>query len=542
MVNIAEKMKWIILLKCFIFSGCHHFDEENRDNTGPVSELNDFKNKYTALMWEESFAGNAIDTSIWRFENQNYWNFGEYQDFTNSIKNASVENGSLNITLQRETDGTKRKFTSASLSTRGKKSFRYGRYEIRAQVPFGKGIHSFIGLKTNNDSGTFVRECETIDIINHLGKNPNNIRSIVRFLDDKGHYLSRGVSFGYKSTEPLQREFHTYTLVWEKNQLVFFFEEIPYLKIIPEILLPHDFGFDEAAYLLMNISMGGRWAGEPDEVLNSYPQNFKIDYIRYYTNPELDTTKPEAYTLDLPGYDNYNALVWSDEFNGPEIDTTKWNHETGDYWYNNEIQSYTDDPVNSYVAHENLVLTAHKGKLKDKTIRDYTSARMTTIHKMALAEGRIDVRAKVPFGKGIWPAIWMLPVENTFGYWPSSGEIDILEVIGDEMNVVHSACHYGENGDHHGKGIDYIVPFDLSDDFHVYSLVKEKDKLWWYFDGTPIHYISKELVSPVFYPFNEEFYLILNIAVGGNWPGYPDSTTIFPQRMLVDYVRVFDKN
>jgi beta-glucanase (GH16 family) len=137
----------------------------------------------------------------------------------------------------------------------------------------------------------------------------------------------------------------------------------------------------------------------------------------------------------------------------------------------------------------------------------------------------------------------MLPTDEKFGGWPKSGEIDIMEVVGHQPDTLHGTVHYGSdwpNNQH--KGSLYVLPKgDFSEDFHVFSIVWDKDLIRWYVDGKRYFMVKPEDLKPHHYPFNEKFHLILNLAVGGNWPGNPDATTIFPQKMLVDYVRVYKK-
>jgi len=527
-----------LFMPFLLFISCSDNEKGSPGKLEPVFPLLD---SYTELAWEDDFTGKTIDTSVWVFEPGGYWGYGEFQEFTAHPRNSFLEGGKIIIQLRKETGDKDTIYTSSCLSTRGKKHFQYGRYDIRAKMPFGEGILALFAIKQVNDSNHFIRESETIDVFTSIGKNPGKTVGTLRFSDDSGKYLylSAYVNKEFKHPKTYDNAFNLYTLIWEKNQICWYINGEPFYRVTPESVLPYNFGFDRDGYLIMNLTVGGKWAGEPT-FLTSFPQKLEIDYIKYFKESKAkdQNTKHE---LNLPDYDKYTNLLWSDEFDNNYLDTSIWIYESGDRWANNEIQAYTEDTSNSFIRNSNLIIRALKTPSHVKTNREYTSARLITMGNMSLVNGRIDVKARMPFGQGIWPAIWMLPTENKHGSWPFSGEIDILEVIGHEMDVVHSACHYGENCEHHHKSTDYHVPFDLSDDYHVYSLVKEKDNLWWYFDGTPIHHVSKNLLSPHFYPFNEKFYLILNIAVGGSWPGYPDSTTIFPQTMEVDYVRIFSK-
>ena len=157
---------------------------------------------------------------------------------------------------------------------------------------------------------------------------------------------------------------------------------------------------------------------------------------------------------------------------------------------------------------------------------------------MELQYGRIDIRAKMPKGQGIWPALWMLGANIDQVSWPSCGEIDIMELVGHEPEITHGTVHYNENGHRFTGGARALTEGDLSDQFHVYSIVWERDKITWYLDN--FEYFNFTRSQTTNYPFNAPFFFIMNIAIGGNWPGNPDNTTVFPQEMVVDYIRVFE--
>jgi len=230
------------------------------------------------------------------------------------------------------------------------------------------------------------------------------------------------------------------------------------------------------------------------------------------------------------------TLAWHDEFDGPNVDLTRWNYEVnGDGGGNNELQYYTSAPTNSWIEQGWLVIRANKEGYLGK---QYTSARMNTNAKGDWLYGRIDVRAQLPSGKGLWPAIWLLPTDWVYGSWPASGEIDIMELLGDTPGKIYGTMHWGTDAAHHlSIGGSYTLPGGKSfaSAFHLFSLEWSADSLKWFVDNIPFH---AEGSGP---PFDKRFHLILNVAVGGNWPGSPDATTVFPQHMIVDYVRVYAK-
>ena len=241
--------------------------------------------------------------------------------------------------------------------------------------------------------------------------------------------------------------------------------------------------------------------------------------------------------LTYPGY----SLVWSDEFNGNSLDLSIWNQEIGNGsggWGNNELESYTGSLKNTFVSNGNLVIEARKETIGTF---NYTSGRMTTQDKKFFKFGRIDIRAKLPVGKGIWPALWMLGKNISSAGWPGCGEIDIMELIGTNPSTVYGTLHWSNaGGSHASKGANYpLLAGDYSKEFHVFSIIWALNNISWYVDDQKYLDISISDLSGANYPFNSDQFFIFNVAIGGNWPGSPDYTTEFPQRMFVDYIRVF---
>ena len=231
------------------------------------------------------------------------------------------------------------------------------------------------------------------------------------------------------------------------------------------------------------------------------------------------------------------TLVWSDEFDGESIDLSHWTYDLGaSGWGNQELQNYTSDSENSYVDDGNLFIVARENGIH------YTSARMKSIGLQEFQYGRIDVRAILPKGQGIWPAIWMLGANYPTVGWPACGEIDIMELIGSSPNTVHGTIHYGADWTQHnytGSGTSIPWTETFSDEFHVFSIDWDENGITWLLDDQPFYTVDNAVTGSQPYPFDNPFFFIMNIAVGGQWPGYPDATTEFPQFMAVDYVRVF---
>ncbi len=230
-------------------------------------------------------------------------------------------------------------------------------------------------------------------------------------------------------------------------------------------------------------------------------------------------------------------LVWAEEFNGTQLDETVWTRETGgNGWGNNELEYYTDRTTNSFVNNGVLTIVAQRESFGE---RDYTSARLKTQSKKFFKYGKIEAKIKLPYGKGIWSAFWMLGESISLVGWPASGEIDIMELIGGGSSgdrTVYGTAHWDDNG-HKSFGLNYLNSTNFSNDFHVFSIIWDSLSIKWFVDDQQYSIIN--ITSDTLSEFQNNFFIILNVAVGGNWPGSPDTTTVFPQKMEVDYVRVY---
>jgi len=243
-------------------------------------------------------------------------------------------------------------------------------------------------------------------------------------------------------------------------------------------------------------------------------------------------------------------LIWSDEFDVPEINATNWVHEIGDGtlygdnpgWGNNQKQLYTDDPTNSYISTDdqgNSVLVIEAIKNGTDPDYPYTSARMTTEGLQSFRYGKIEARIKLPYGQGIWPAFWTMGINKPECGWPGCGEIDIMEMLGNQEEHISGNVHYINADGQHDEDLSssMITSGKYSDDYHVYSVTWTPDSIQWLVDDKM--YYEKPITADMM-EFKRSQYIILNVAVGGYWPGYPDETSVFPQKMLVDYVRVYE--
>ena len=249
-----------------------------------------------------------------------------------------------------------------------------------------------------------------------------------------------------------------------------------------------------------------------------------------------------------PSLEGYN-LLWSDEFDGDKLDETKWNREKREPgWTNNELQEYTESDENIFVKDGRLVLKAIKTEKNGKAY--YTSGKVNGWNKSQFQYGKVVVSAKVPEGQGLWPAIWMMPnQESYYGQWPKCGEIDIMESLGNDTTVSYSTIHYGEPHAEQQGTIRKEGDERFSAKFHEYSVEWEPGEMRFYTDGELVltcndWFTAEEGMDDKPYPapFNQPFQIQMNLAVGGNWPGNPDSTTDFSKAEFeIDYVRVYQK-
>jgi len=242
----------------------------------------------------------------------------------------------------------------------------------------------------------------------------------------------------------------------------------------------------------------------------------------------------------------FKRLIWADEFNGDAIDTSVWRYETEATGWSKEWNKELQDYVDAGIGGENAFLGKDGGdsclviRATNPAPAKYSSARMTTKGNRFWKSGvTIAARMKLPKGQGIWPAFWMLPET---GEWPDGGEIDIVEMIGGngKESTAHASLHgpgyYGANVI---KGSAFLPKGNFSEAYHVFEIRWAKGKIDWCIDGKPIHSVSAKTV-PGAWPFDgKDFYVLLNLAVGGNWPGNPNGTTVFPQSLYIDWIRVY---
>lgn len=281
-----------------------------------------------------------------------------------------------------------------------------------------------------------------------------------------------------------------------------------------------------------------------------YDPNKKLDLVLDDTDEEDEAYSIPSISANTPADEQEYTLKWADNFDGDELNRDDWNVETHDpAWVNEELQAYVDSEKNIYVEDGNLVLRPIRTKSADgKEV--ITSGRVNTQGKHDFTYGLFEVRAKVPTGKGFLPAFWMMPTnENLYGQWPRCGEIDAMEVMGQETNKLYGTIHYG-NPHSEKQGTYTLEDGSFADDYHTFACDWQPGKITWYVDGIKYHeaddwYSTTVGQGTVAYPapFDQPFYAILNLAVGGKWVGYPDAdTTINNEAFIIDYVKIFQKD
>ena len=259
--------------------------------------------------------------------------------------------------------------------------------------------------------------------------------------------------------------------------------------------------------------------------------------------PKSSEKQPVVNEWDKEGW----ALVWNDEFDGPALNLEKWSFEIGGHgWGNNELQYYSDDDSTAFIQDGKLVIRADlvpQGTGSADNLRYFSSARLRTSGKGDWRYGRIEVKAKLALGQGIWPAIWMLPTDWMYGGWPESGEIDIMEHVGYDPGRVHGSIHTGSYNHkiNTQRGGSKLLD-KISSKFYVYAIEWYEDRIDFLIDDAKYFSFQNDGKNDFnTWPFNQRFHLLINIAVGGDWPGSPDETTQFPTEMEVEYVRVYEK-
>ncbi len=271
---------------------------------------------------------------------------------------------------------------------------------------------------------------------------------------------------------------------------------------------------------------------------------FLIIYLSFISVTSKTSQLSEAQKMiNDPGW----TLVWSDEFEGEEINTKDWRFDIGNRngWGNAELQYYTEGK-NVQLEDGMLIIEARReDTLENNRLYNYTSSRIKTEGKTSFQYGKIEARIKFPYGKGLWPAFWMLGENFRYVGWPMCGEIDIVEFLGHDKWMVYGTIHglnYSGTRGITGKfRLDQTESLPFTEDFNTFGIIWNEEEIVWYVNDTIYKRVKREVLEDQnkLWVFDREFFIILNLAVGGYWPGYPDFNTPFPARMYVDYVRVY---
>ena len=305
------------------------------------------------------------------------------------------------------------------------------------------------------------------------------------------------------------------------------------------------------ALLMVLTIVSGCKKEEPEKPVESQTDVTSGTDVQSESDAPQEEPLMELEDVVTPELEGYN-LLWSDEFNGDHRTGQSINHDIWRFephpprYVNNELQKYTSSEENAFIRNGSLVIKALK--TNEYGSDHYSSAKLTTLNKKNFRYGKVCVRAKVPEGKGLWPAIWMMPANQGYGSWPRCGEIDIMEILGDNVGTTYGNLHYGDP--HEDQQGVYVLNdgTTFASDFHEFGLEWEPGEFRYYIDGKLFHTINDWFTAsygnekPFPAPFDVDFYLQLNLAVGGTWPGDPDETTDFNKaEYIVDYVRVYQK-
>ena len=431
----------------------------------------------------------------------------------------------------------------------------HGYVEMRAKLPAGRGLWPAFWLLTTH----YVEDVPEIDVMEFLGQDVDTLYHTYHYFDIEDNWRKISTPSYTVTAENWTLDFHTFGMAWSPTEIIYYVNGVETRRITDEDYLITG----QAMYLIANLAVGGNWPGSPD-ASTQFPATFEIDYIRAYERK----LQP---TLNLAA--DYQ-LMFEDNFNGSTLDASKWN--TSFLWgpyldINNEEQYYVDSlgsdtttSLNTPFVLNNGVLSITAREANDPnsftippelpdpnaqiwtdnptyqqnsayTPGNYTSGIITSYDSFKFVNGYAEMRAKIPQGQGLWPAFWLL---NGY-YVGQQPEIDILEVLGQNPHqTFHTFHRLGEDGTHvadQGTTDNGNPTIGYADGFHTYGVRWKRGRIDWYIDGNVVHTYEGSDV-----PY-QLMYVIANLAVGGNWPGSPDSSTVFPATLDIDYIRVYQE-
>ena len=572
---IGVLLLMVMIISGLFMSGCN-FNSKNTNSNTPSSDSTDPSassipthtvingNDYV-LTFNDEFDGATLDTDVWYCENgtgSDYgltdWGNEEKQYYTSD--NVEVSDGNLVITARKESRVTK-DYTSARINTKGKFSQTYGRFEARIKMPAVTGLWPAFWLlpESESDYGGWPKNGE-IDIMEARGRVPTTTESTLHRADGNGGDIWTDTN-KVANIESI-KDWHVYAVEWNKTEIKFYVDETCISTMTSaqwntSYYQSRGFSmsapFDKDFYIILNLAVGGQYDGNiipPDDFEEAY---MFVDYVRVYqyeSENSSSTSTPNATNTPLPSIVNINGnkyvMTFSDEFDGDALDTDVWYCENGtgsNYgltdWGNYELEYYLKD--NARIDDGNLVITAMAETVRTK---NYTSARINTKESFGQTYGRFEARIKLPSGQGLWPAFWLMPVSSFYGTWAASGEIDIMEANCANVNQTTCALHYGKTWPYNTYVANTNSVSDITD-YHVYAIEWKAETIDWYIDDVKVYTVSADTwwtdgSDAASAPFDKNFYIVLNLAVGGNYlNGKKPSSDFEYAEMFVDYVRVY---
>ena len=470
------------------------------------------KTEFDKLVFEENFEGKTLNLSKWEYDlgnGDNGWGNRELEYYRKSQENIYIENNQLHIKSKLENYGNM-KYTSAKITTKHTFQFTYGYVEAKIKLPIGKGIWPAFWMLGANIDDVNWPECGEIDILEAVNKD----QKILNTLHWKDENSNQYQNYGLDSEIEKREEFHKYGLNWTEEEIIMYIDDREcFKKNLNEIKSK---AFNKPFYLILNLAVGGDLPGfEIDDSI--FPLEMVIDYIKIYQ------------TVENYNYQYLKHLIFYDDFDGKELDRTKWAYDIGvgkDGWGTFQKQYHTSRKDNIFLSDSYLYIRAKKEKYKKC---EYTSGRLTTRYNMRFLYGIIETKIKFPSVDGVSPGLWLSGL-LTNNNWPKCGEIDAL--IGtDNNNKINSGCIWGDNASYFRSG-----EVDLTK-FNEYTIIWDKTYITIYANDLEIYRIKitpEDLIA-----FHSHFYLNLNVLVGGYTVNKKIDNSAFPVDMIVDSIKVY---
>eukprot|EP00884_Botryococcus_braunii_P000349 jgi/Botrbrau1/10314/Bobra.0120s0027.1 len=526
------------------------------------------------IIWSDEFNGNTLNASNWAYDVGAGVGFGNNENvYYTRGSNLAISNGNAVITAKYNPNGGTQMYTSTRMSTCGLRSFSPGiRIEARAQLPKGgQGIWPKIWVASPDNYYGGWPESGYMVVFEAQNTMANIYGSA--FWGNPEGFSQTPIS---TSTYRPLTDFHTFAIDWLSDSLTFYLDGNAYLTIPCSRWFTSDSTnkprgycapFDRPFCIGVNLAVGADLLG-PGVDNSVLPQTLTLDYFRVYRltpgptpspRPPPPVAKSPPPPSPSPPPPSGLQILWSDEFSGTSLNLANWGFQVGDAcdlgycgWGNNELEWYTAGS-NVAVSNGNAVITVNYNPNGGKQM--YTSTRMTTQGKRFYAPSngvngrgiRVEARIKLPTGgRGMWPAFWLMPNTDYYGPYPQSGELDIMEAI-NNLDTCYGTAHTGNPLLSQG-GQTSMTSVVSQQSYHLFALDWTSTSLTWLLDGVPYYtlpcskvFTSNSAGRPMgpCAPYDQPFYVIINVAVGGNWPGNNIDNSVFPQTMLIDYVRFY---